>query len=115
LTGPQFAVLTMVDSAPGRDQRSMASAVSLDASTMTDIVKRLEKRGLITRCTSTTDGRRKLLFLTDEGKDVLREANRLARALDEKLVGPYSPDQRAQLMQMLTDLADHWENLNKEP
>src|SRR5438128_1534450 len=42
LTGPQFAALTAVGASPGRDQRSLASAVSLDASTMTDIVRRLE-------------------------------------------------------------------------
>lgn len=115
LTGPQFAVLTAVDAAPGRDQRSMASAVALDTSTMADVARRLENRGLITRRTAAEDARRKLLFLTEEGERTLRAANDRARALDERLMAPYGPERRDELMQLLTSLADHWEGLTEEP
>ncbi|QKV90950.1 winged helix-turn-helix transcriptional regulator [Streptomyces sp. NA02950] len=115
LTGPQFAVLTAVDAAPGRDQRSMASAVALDTSTMADVARRLENRGLITRRTAAEDARRKLLFLTEEGERTLRAANDRARALDERLMAPYGPERRDELMRLLTSLADHWEGLTEEP
>ncbi|WP_431773833.1 MarR family winged helix-turn-helix transcriptional regulator [Streptomyces cucumeris] len=115
LTGPQFAVLTAVDAAPGRDQRSMASAVALDTSTMADVARRLENRGLITRRTAAEDARRKLLFLTEEGERTLRAANERARALDERLMGPYGPERRDEVMHLLTSLADHWEGLTEEP
>ena len=111
LTGPQFAVLTAVRAAPGRDQRSMASAVALDTSTMADVARRLEGRGLILRQTAADDGRRKLLFLTEEGERTLHEANRRARELDERLLEPFDPALRAYLMHLLTSLADHWEVL----
>ncbi|MFC6063277.1 MarR family winged helix-turn-helix transcriptional regulator [Streptomyces ochraceiscleroticus] len=114
LTGPQFAVLTAVGAAPGRDQRSMASAVALDTSTMADVARRLENRGLLVRRTAAADGRRKLLYLTEEGERTLRDANDRARALDERLLGPYDAEQRADLMHLLTSLADHWEGLAKE-
>jgi DNA-binding MarR family transcriptional regulator len=114
LTGPQFAALTAVGARPGRDQRSLAAAVSLDASTMTDIVRRMEKRGLITRQTPESDARRKLLYLTDEGRSVLEEANHLARQLDEKLLRPYGALEREQLMAILARLADHWETVPGE-
>ncbi|MFI9048528.1 MarR family winged helix-turn-helix transcriptional regulator [Streptomyces sp. NPDC053427] len=111
LTGPQFAVLTAVDAAPGRDQRSMASAVALDTSTMADVARRLENRGLLERRTDTADGRRKLLHLTDEGERTLRDAHDRARRLDERLLQPYDDAQRADLMHLLTSLADRWESL----
>jgi DNA-binding MarR family transcriptional regulator len=111
LTGPQFAVLTAVDAAPGRDQSAMASAVALDTSTMADVARRLENRGLIVRRTAADDGRRKLLFLTEEGERTLREANGRARALDEKLLNGYEGEDRARLMRELTALADRWEQL----
>ncbi|OEV04293.1 MarR family winged helix-turn-helix transcriptional regulator [Streptomyces oceani] len=115
LTGPQFAVLTTVDSAPGHDQSSMASAVALDTSTMADIARRLERRGLLERRTAADDGRRKLLYLTSEGERVLREANDRARALDERLLESYPPgDERAELLRQLTALADHWEKLSED-
>ncbi|MBZ4017436.1 MarR family winged helix-turn-helix transcriptional regulator [Streptomyces purpurogeneiscleroticus] len=114
LTGPQFAVLTAVDAAPGHDQRSMASAVALDTSTMADVARRLENRGLLVRRTAADDGRRKLLYLTEEGERTLHDAHARARELDERLLAPYGADQRADLMELLTSLADHWEGLARE-
>ncbi|MEV0263750.1 MarR family winged helix-turn-helix transcriptional regulator [Streptomyces sp. NPDC050617] len=114
LTGPQFAVLTAVGAAPGRDQSSMASAVALDTSTMADVARRLEGRGLLVRRTAPDDGRRKLLFLTEAGEEALAEADRRARLLDERLLEPYGPGERTALLAELTALADHWEGLTRD-
>ncbi|MCX4671788.1 MarR family winged helix-turn-helix transcriptional regulator [Streptomyces sp. NBC_01381] len=114
LTGPQFAVLTAVDASPGHDQRSMASAVALDTSTMADVARRLENRGLILRKTAADDGRRKLLYLTEEGERTLRESNRRARELDQRLLEPFGEERREEVMQLLTSLADHWEGLAED-
>ncbi|MEW1655118.1 MULTISPECIES: MarR family transcriptional regulator [unclassified Streptomyces] len=114
LTGPQFAVLTAVDTTPGRDQRSMASAVSLDTSTMADVARRLEGRGLIVRRTDATDGRRKLLFLTEEGERTLGEARERSRRLDERLLAPFEGAQPPDVMELLTSLADYWESLAED-
>ncbi|MEU9118135.1 MarR family winged helix-turn-helix transcriptional regulator [Streptomyces sp. NPDC048483] len=111
LTAPQFAVLTAVDAAPGRDQRSMASAVALDTSTMADVARRLENRGLLVRRTDAADGRRKLLYLTDEGERTLRDAHGRACRLGERLLEPYDATQRADVMRLLASLADRWEDL----
>ncbi|MFI0908416.1 MarR family winged helix-turn-helix transcriptional regulator [Streptomyces sioyaensis] len=114
LTGPQFAVLQAVDAAPGRDQRSMASAVALDTSTMADVARRLEKRGLIVRRTAADDGRRKLLYLTEEGEQTLHDANSRARRLDERLLEPFGAERREEIVHLLTSLADHWEGLTED-
>jgi DNA-binding MarR family transcriptional regulator len=111
LTGPQFALLTAVNATPGMDQRSLAAAVALDSSTMTDVARRLEDQGLIARRPAASDARRKLLCLTDKGAEVLAAANRRARELDELLLEPYATEQRAEIMRLLTALADHWEEL----
>ncbi|MFH8739130.1 MULTISPECIES: MarR family winged helix-turn-helix transcriptional regulator [unclassified Streptomyces] len=115
LTGPQFAVLQTIQAHPGRDQRSLASAVALDTSTMADVAKRLDNRGLITRQTAADDGRRKLLYLTEDGGHVLREAERRARALDKLLLEPFSETERTTYLHMLTSLADHWVGLAEGP
>lgn len=114
LTGPQFAVLTAVGAAPGSDQSSMASAVALDTSTMADVARRLQNRGLLERRTAAADGRRKLLYLTEQGEQALRAADGRARELDEYLLAPYPPERRAELLRELTALADHWEALGEE-
>ncbi|MFB7368597.1 MarR family winged helix-turn-helix transcriptional regulator [Streptomyces sp. NPDC056222] len=111
LTGPQFAVLQTVQACPGRDQRSLAAAVALDTSTMADVARRLETRGLITRRTAADDGRRKLLHIAEEGEHLLREADRRARALDRLLMEPYGDAEHHTLLHTLTSLADHWVGL----
>ncbi|MFF9481958.1 MarR family winged helix-turn-helix transcriptional regulator [Streptomyces sp. NPDC014733] len=115
LTGPQFAVLTAVRAAPGRDQRSMATAVALDTSTMADVARRLESRGLLVRHTAAADGRRKLLYLTEEGDRALRTARGHLDRLDDRLLAPYGTERRAELIRLLTSLADHWEDLIQDP
>ncbi|WP_431980375.1 MarR family winged helix-turn-helix transcriptional regulator [Streptomyces qinglanensis] len=114
LTGPQFAVLATVEVSPGCDQSSLASAVALDTSTMADLARRLEDRGLLERRTPAADGRRKLLFLTAEGERALREADGRARELNERLLAPYEPADRERLLRELTALADDWERLSTD-
>jgi DNA-binding MarR family transcriptional regulator len=111
LTGPQFAVLTAVGSYPGVDQGSLASSVALDRSTMADIVRRLEDRELVIRETAANDGRRKLLYLSDQGVAKLDEVNARALELDELLLADYSPGQRQRLLDEVTELAERWESL----
>ncbi|WP_406003100.1 MarR family winged helix-turn-helix transcriptional regulator [Streptomyces sp. NBC_00829] len=111
LTGPQFAVLQAVEANPGRDQRSMAAAVTLDTSTMADVARRLENRGLLARRTAAADGRRKLLYLTDAGREALRESNDRARMLDKILLETFDETERAPFVAALQALADHWEGL----
>jgi DNA-binding MarR family transcriptional regulator len=87
--------------------------VALDTSTMADVARRLEKRGLLLRRTAAADGRRKLLYLTEEGEQALRDANRRARELDKRLLEPFD-ERRADVMHLLTSLADHWEGLTED-
>jgi DNA-binding MarR family transcriptional regulator len=112
LTGPQFAVLTAVETYPGTDQGTLATSVDLDRSTMADIVRRLEERGLITRRPDVHDGRRKLLHLTDEGVSAVHDVNARARQLDERLLETYPAADRKRLLNELTALADHWESIH---
>ncbi|MBL1116902.1 winged helix-turn-helix transcriptional regulator [Streptomyces sp. 110] len=111
LTGPQFAVLQTVEAHPGQDQRSMAAAVALDTSTMADVARRLENRGLLARKTAAADGRRKLLYLTDAGKEALQQANHRARRLDKILLESFDEAERERFVVELQALADRWEEL----
>ncbi|MGW5706350.1 MarR family winged helix-turn-helix transcriptional regulator [Amycolatopsis japonica] len=108
LTGPQFAVLSAVRAYPESDQSSLAGAVALDTSTMADLCRRLERRGLIRRVESPHDARRKLLSLTDEGKSVLSQVNRRARRLDKALL---DGDDDIDMAALLNALGAHWERI----
>jgi DNA-binding MarR family transcriptional regulator len=111
LTGPQFAVLTAVNAYPGVEQGSLASSVALDRSTMASIVARLEDRGLISRERPAEDGRKRLLYLTEQGREVLAATDRKARDLDVLLMQGCDADEQAALLRRLTALSEHWESL----
>lgn len=114
LTGPQFAVLTAVNAYPGAEQGSLAASVALDRSTMASIVRRLEERGLIVRERPAEDGRKRLLQLTDEGRELLERTHGQARALDRELMAGYDADEVADLLRRLSALSEHWEALAVE-
>ncbi len=111
LTGPQFAVLSAIRAYPEADQTALAGAVALDTSTMGDVCRRMERRGLIARHESPHDARAKVLTLTDAGREALAEINRRARALDVALMERVPEDQRSAVASLLNDLGRHWEGV----
>src|SRR5262245_51385982 len=54
-------------------QRELAQCLHFDASNVTDIVDRLEERGLVSRTIDPDDRRVKRVVLTDKGEAVRRE------------------------------------------
>jgi MarR family transcriptional regulator, temperature-dependent positive regulator of motility len=111
LTGPQFAVLCAVRAYPDADQTALAGAVALDTSTMADVCRRMERRGLISRHAAPHDARAKVLTLTDDGAAALAETNRRARALDEALLAGCPAEHRPHLAALLNDLGAQWEGV----
>lgn len=111
LTGPQFAVMRAIQRTPGGDQGSLAAMAALDRSTMADVARRLDRRQLIERRTSTVDTRRKLLYLTAEGERILAETAAHAAHLDELLLAGLSSGERARVVNDLRSLSDSWERL----
>jgi DNA-binding MarR family transcriptional regulator len=111
LTGPQFAVLSAIRAYPDADQSSLAGAVALDTSTMADVCRRMERRGLISRHESPHDARAKVLTLTAEGVEALTETTRRTRALDEALLSGCPDELRPQIATLLNSLGEHWESV----
>lgn len=109
LTGPQFSVLATIAEHPQLDQGSLAVSVALDRSTMADVCRRLEQRGLIERVIAPSDGRRKLLGLTDRGRRVLDTVHERVRELDSRLLA--GRHDGAALLDELATLAQSWEQL----
>ena len=62
LTPGSFGVLTLIRANPGITQVALAAAFGVDKSTMSPVIVRLEKRGLIRREVLTSDRRRQALY-----------------------------------------------------
>lgn len=101
VTAVQFAILQTLMDAPGSDQITVAQNVALDAATSGSVIGRLEARGWLRRESDAQDKRRKLLWLTPEGKKAGTKMQRHARNVQAKLMAPLSTDEQQQLVALL--------------
>ena len=72
VTPPQLGVLSLLSESDGETVGTIAQRRGLDAPTITGIVKRLEQNGLVERLHDREDRRVVKVYLTDEGRDVMR-------------------------------------------
>jgi DNA-binding MarR family transcriptional regulator len=87
LTGPQLVCLRQLRAAVEMTPSRLAQEVSLSHATVTGILNRLEKQGLVTRTRDDRDRRRSLVRLTDKGLSLVGAApfplqERFLRELD---------------------------------
>jgi DNA-binding MarR family transcriptional regulator len=74
ISGPQLLILQELASLGEVPTGTLATAVSLSQATVTGIMDRLEKRGLVTRRRDHADKRRVLVTVTADGKRLLLAA-----------------------------------------
>jgi DNA-binding MarR family transcriptional regulator len=74
LTGPQLTVLNELSSREEITVTELARSISASQATVTDMLNRLEKRGLIERQRNKLDRRRVTIHLTDECRKILSMA-----------------------------------------
>ena len=76
LTMTEYSVLVALSEAPERELRlsTLATTTSLSLSRISRVVDSLEKRTLVAKCKSDSDGRSSLASLTPTGLQTLRSA-----------------------------------------
>jgi DNA-binding MarR family transcriptional regulator len=84
-------------------QRELAQCLHFDASNVTDIVDRLEARGLVTRTIDPNDRRVRRLVLTDKGEAVRREL--FDRAVSQGPLNALSSTEQVRLRNLLAKVA----------
>ncbi|MFA6155171.1 MarR family winged helix-turn-helix transcriptional regulator [Mesorhizobium sp.] len=83
LTYPQYLVMVALWSRDNVTVGHLGERSSLDTSTLTPMIKRMEAMGLLERTRDTADERRVLVALTDRGRAVQREAGHVMRCVAE--------------------------------
>ncbi|WP_344074731.1 MarR family winged helix-turn-helix transcriptional regulator [Microbacterium ginsengiterrae] len=106
VTSTQYSILAVLDRVGEASQRELGDEVDLDRSTVADLVRRMEKSGLIARRRATGDARRNVVTLTEHGE---AERARLApRVVDvqRELVGHLDSAESAALFRGLWSMLD---------
>jgi DNA-binding MarR family transcriptional regulator len=109
LTPPHAGILRAIGAQPGLSQQSLSTQLSLLPSRVVSYVDDLEDRGYVERRRNPDDRRLHALYLSTDGKKILRRIGELARRHDELMTAGLDAAQRDTLRELLQTLADHHE------
>ncbi len=102
LTPRQYAVLLTVSQNEGLSQTHLVDKTGIDRSTLADIVRRMLRKGLLSRRRTKEDARAYAVKLTEEGWRTLKTADPVVKRVDDRILSALPASQRERF---LTDLA----------
>ncbi|WP_235861832.1 MarR family winged helix-turn-helix transcriptional regulator [Vibrio palustris] len=106
LTKPQFAVMRAIADQPGIEQIQLMDASVSTKATLAEMLGRLEKRGLIYRQASELDKRRRYVFLTESGQQMLDEANPKADIVDKQFLDRLNADEQSTFVRLMQQMIE---------
>lgn len=106
ITGPQRLVLRLVGRFPGITAGNLAQILHVHPSTLTGVLKRLEKRGLLERKSDPLDGRKALFALTEAGRALDIPSTGTVEAAVQRVLSRMSRTRILHTQDVLTALAE---------
>ncbi len=115
LTPVQYSSLQTICNQPGIDQKTLATTIGYDTSTIGGVIDRLEARGLVLRNVSPTDRRVRLITPTGKGRDALEAVLPRMLKSQDLLLAPLSKAERKEFMRLMKVLIDANAELSNVP
>jgi DNA-binding MarR family transcriptional regulator len=104
LTPGSFGVLTLIRANPGITQVALAAAFGIDKSTMSPVIFRLERRGLVRREVLASDRRRHALFLAKSAETIYLAASANVRTFEAEVAARLTQAEQRELARLLVKL-----------
>ena len=104
VTPGSFGVLTLIRANPGITQVALAAAFGVDKSTMSPVIFRLEKRGLIRREVLASDRRCHALYFEASAEPAFRAARKKFRAVEVGVAARLTKPEQRELARLLAKL-----------
>ncbi len=115
ITPVQYGLLTVLSTNPNSDQVALAHLVGIDRTNVADVLRRLERRGLISRTTAPTDRRMLLACLTREGERLVEAMHPAMARAQERLLEALGKRERETFVMTLMLLLESNNNLARAP
>jgi DNA-binding MarR family transcriptional regulator len=106
LTKPQYAVLKALHGTSGLDQKAVGEASATTKATLTEMLRRMESRGLVERRSVPGDARRRIVVLTAAGRAKLEQARVVADDLEREMLAVLPQGDAAQLTSAMASIRD---------
>jgi MarR family transcriptional regulator, lower aerobic nicotinate degradation pathway regulator len=104
-----WGVLSTLLEAGPLTQIRLATTLAIDRTAMVYLLDELEASGLVERVRNPADRRSFLIRPTAEGRQLQRKAARGLAGQADALLAPLDPAERAQFIEFLTRITDHWQ------
>jgi len=104
ITPPQFALLAFLWKRDGLSQTELAEKTEVDRTTLSGLIDRLAKQGLVNRCPHPNDRRACLVTLTAAGRKLEKQLAPIAMNLRQQINAELSTAEYEQLCQLLNRL-----------
>lgn len=114
LTGPQLTVIKLLDTLGDLSLSSLSGRIKAQNSTVTGIIDRMEREGLVVRERSTTDRRVVYIRLTTKGRSLAKEIEVEPMEILRAVLSTLSREDTRDLMRILTKLQKRARNLVKD-
>ena len=102
-----YSLLATLDEVGPTSQAELSRRTTIDRSDIVATVNELADRGYVERTPDPTDRRRNVITLTPTGRRQLRKLDALLADVQDELLAPLSPTDRAHLVTLLTRLTTH--------
>jgi MarR family transcriptional regulator, organic hydroperoxide resistance regulator len=105
LTGPQLTVVKLLETMGDLSLSDLSERIRAQNSTVTGIIDRMVREGLVTRARSTEDRRVVLIQLTEKGQALAQEIKVEPMEIFRSALESLSPQETRDLMKILTKIA----------
>lgn len=95
ITNGQFSLMTMLSAAEARRMKDVANFLTMDRTTLTAALKKLERDGLVSVVADPKDGRGRLVSITPKGRRILDRAKPVWRTEHARLEAERKIDAQA--------------------
>ena len=110
----QLPILSRLHEKEGASQRELADMLHIKPPTVTVTIRRLEKAELVYRKTDESDLRVTRIYLTEKGKDAVKDIHTLAEGLEKVLRRGFSKSEICLLRRFLQQMIDNLEQAAKQ-
>ena len=98
----QFVTLSYLRDHEVVTQQAVGEALALDPNSLVLLLNELEEAGFVQRRRDPADRRRHLVDLTEAGREALAAGERAQESIEDEVLAPLSPEERATLRSLLT-------------